>query len=96
MFNMEIVKILEMKQIAIYEDTIYLNEMVAEDRTNNEKVIKLTQEIDFFAEHLNRIQTDIRKTEAELNLIVENYMKNLDKEFEMLLEQESKDELREL
>jgi len=39
--------------------------MVAEDRTNNEKVIKLTQEIDFFAEHLNRIQTDIRKTEAE-------------------------------
>jgi len=58
--------------------------------------VKLTQEIDFFAEHLNRIQTDIRKTEAELNLIVENYMKNLDKEFEMLLEQESKDELREL
>ena len=72
--------------------------MNKEDRTNKNKVVKLTQKIDYyFADYLNLIQSDVRKTEAGLHLIVENYMKTLDKEFEILLEeQESKDELHEL
>jgi len=57
----EIVKILEMKQTSLYEDVIYLNEILHEDLENNTKLKKLTEEIDQFEEQLHKINNEILK-----------------------------------
>jgi len=90
---MEIVKILEMKQTSLYEDVIYLNEILNEDLENNTKLKKLTEEIDQFEEQLHKINNEILKFDEEIKYIQENNMDKLEKEYKALLEQESKSEL---
>lgn len=92
---MEIVRILEMKQLCLYEDSIFLADVLAEDKLNNEKLKKLTTEIDQFDHILSKIANEMIKIEDELKYISDSHKETLDKEFQSLIDQENKEEIKE-
>lgn len=96
MIIMEIVKILEMKQICLQEDTIFLNENLAEDKANNERLKILTTQIDQFDEVLTKINTEHNRIDNELKTTIETNILQLDNEFKTLLEQEPKTEVHDI
>lgn len=70
--------------------------MLNEDLLNNDKLKKLTEEIDSFDEILTRISTEMAKIDGEMRHINELQKEALEKEFQTLKEQESKQELQQI